>query len=45
VNGRFESLGWAHSFTTVGEITFEVSWKAGEIGEIEPVIVSQEGRQ
>jgi len=31
VNGRFEALGWAKSFNTKGEMTFEVSWKEGEI--------------
>jgi len=29
-NGRFEQLGWAHSFNSFGEITFEVSWQEGE---------------
>lgn len=31
VNGRFEALGWAKSFNTKGQMTFEVSWKEGEI--------------
>ena len=30
-NGRFEELGWADSFNTFGEMTFEITWSEGEI--------------
>lgn len=33
VNGRFEALGWAHSFDTYGSVTFETTFDlSGEIG-------------
>lgn len=30
VNGRFESLGWAHSFDVSGELGREVTWTQGD---------------
>jgi hypothetical protein len=42
VNGRFEALGWAKSFDTKGEMTFDVTWKEGEASSSSPVI--QQGR-
>lgn len=30
-NGRFEALGWAKSFYSVGSATRIVTWKAGNI--------------
>lgn len=29
-NGAFEVLGWAKSFMSKGETTFEFSWRKGE---------------
>ena len=31
VNGRFEELGWAHSFTTTGELDLNVTWIPGGV--------------
>ncbi len=31
VNGRFEQLGWAHSYNTTGEVSFDVQWQQGHI--------------
>lgn len=31
INGRFEELGWAHSFTTTGEMDLNVSWVPGDV--------------
>lgn len=31
VNGRFEELGWAHSFTTTGEMDLNVTWTQGDV--------------
>jgi len=44
VNGRFEALGWAKSFDTKGQMTFEVKWKEGEINDSIPTIFVEEGR-
>ncbi len=42
VNGRFEELGWAHSFDTYGEVSFETVIQPGE--EISnPYVTSSEG--
>lgn len=30
-NGRFEQLGWAKSYDTIGQVTFDISWSPGKI--------------
>lgn len=43
VNGRFEALGWAHSFDTYGSVKFKTVFKPdGNIGV--PAITTSEGR-
>lgn len=42
-NGRFETLGWAKSFNTYGEVSFETK-VAGDLAQGEPSLTSDPGR-
>lgn len=44
INGRFEELGWAHSFTTTGEMDLNVTWAPGDVPDADSAHYGDGGR-
>lgn len=44
-NGRFEKIGWANSFNTIGQFDTTVEWKQGEYDEVGSINDNDSGRR